>query len=168
MGKPVIETGITAHESQADSLKYPFSLKKKKRKQLWCNFVQAICMADSLTLLPLGPTGPTGPGSPFRPWEQKCTIYCGIYVDMCYCMWISHAGVTFSWLSQSISGIRAINAYSWTLHVPQVCWGSQSAGYTVFTPNTFSFFLLPQLGLARTMIVIAFHLQADHLGVELN
>lgn len=37
-------------------------------------------MADSLTLLPLGPTGPTGPGSPFRPWEQKCTIYCGLFL----------------------------------------------------------------------------------------
>lgn len=33
MGKPVIETGITAHESQADSLKYPFSFKKKKKKR---------------------------------------------------------------------------------------------------------------------------------------
>lgn len=83
MGKPVIETGITAHESQADSLKCPFSFQKKKKKNENNYDVilsRLVCMAHSLTLFPLGPTGPTGPGSPFRPWEQKRTIYCSIFL----------------------------------------------------------------------------------------
>lgn len=77
MGKPVIETGITAHESQTDSLKYLFSLKKQEKKNYYNVILsRPVCMANSLTLFPLGPTGPTGPtgpGSPFRPWEQTYT-----------------------------------------------------------------------------------------------
>lgn len=81
MGKPVIETGITAHESQADFLKYLFSFKKKKMKTIIVLFCPGpvYMTADSLTLSPLGPTGPTGPGSPVRPWEQKNIQYVEVY-----------------------------------------------------------------------------------------
>lgn len=101
MSKPVIETGITAHEGQAE-IEVSILIKKERRNQN--NYSVSLSgpawMADSLTLFPLGPTGPTGPWSPFRPWEQKYTIHLSIFLfieewriqmlneltSMCYCM----------------------------------------------------------------------------------
>lgn len=89
MVRTATETGITAPESQAGSLKCLLLWRRAgvgedKTKQSWGQFCPSLQVtAHSLTLFPLGPTGPsgpTGPGSPFRPWGTEAHNILGVSV----------------------------------------------------------------------------------------